>query len=97
MSEEKLWKATAKCQVCDAVLNTALHVPEHEKGGVGMSAPLVAICDVKDHNTLSDCNIGVKIEWEEEPVAILPPTKAGDSLHGPDPDEDFFSGKGMKK
>jgi hypothetical protein len=63
---EKLWTCIAKCQVCKKELNRALHVPEHAKVRVCLSAPLVSICDKKQHNTLSDCNIGVELEWVEE-------------------------------
>lgn len=63
---EQLYKCTAYCQVCGKVLNTAEHVPESKQTQVSISAPLVAICDVKGHNTLSDCNIGVRLEWEKE-------------------------------
>lgn len=63
---EKLWKCTARCKVCNKVLNTARYVPESKRTGVSLVAPLVAICEIKSHNTLSDCNIGVKLEWEPE-------------------------------
>jgi hypothetical protein len=70
MSEsEKLWTCVARCQVCKKELNRATHVPEREKGRVCISAPMVAICEVKEHNTLSDCNIGVVLEWIEETAA----------------------------
>jgi hypothetical protein len=63
---EKLWTCVAKCQVCKKELNRARHVPESAKEWVALSAPLVSICDKIHHNTLSDCNIGVELEWIEE-------------------------------
>lgn len=63
---EKLWTCIARCQVCKKELNRALHVPEHAKTQVIISSPLVAICPEKHHNTMSDCNIGVDLEWVEE-------------------------------
>src|SRR5207249_176703 len=62
----KTYSVTARCQVCKEVLNTATGIPEDERTRIIMSAPLMAICKVKAHNTLSDCNIGVKLEWKEE-------------------------------
>ena len=67
MNEQKnLWTCIARCQVCKKELNRALHVPEYKKVQVTISAPLVAICDCKNHNTISDCNIGVDLEWVKE-------------------------------
>jgi hypothetical protein len=63
-----LWTCIARCQVCGKELNRAEHVPDGERGMVGLGAPLVAICEVREHNTYSDCNLGVQLEWiEEEP------------------------------
>jgi len=61
-----LWTLIARCQVCGKELNRATHVPERERGRVIIAAPLMAICDVRSHNTLSDCNIGVDLEWVSE-------------------------------
>ena len=63
----KLWTAIAKCKVCKRELNRATGVPESSKMQIILSAPLVAICEVRDHNTFSDCNPGVELEWMEEP------------------------------
>lgn len=63
---EPLWTCIATCQVCGKELNRATHVPESEKTRVVISAPLAAVCDVPGHSTLSDCNIGVKLEWLRE-------------------------------
>lgn len=76
----KLYTCRATCQVCGALLNEANHVPESQCVLVTMSAPLVAICEVKDHNTLSDCNIGVNLEWIEEPESIPMERARSDSL-----------------
>jgi len=62
---EKLYNATAKCGVCDKVLNTAENVPESQKSKVSFSAPMMSICEVKEHNTFPDLNLKVKIEWKE--------------------------------
>lgn len=62
-----LWTCVARCQVCGKELNRAVGVPEDEKTKVIVSAPLVAICGERHHNTLSDCNIGVDLEWIEQP------------------------------
>lgn len=61
-----LWTCIARCQVCGKELNRAVHVPEYDKTRVAISAPLVAICDEPGHSTLSDCNIGVNLEWVQE-------------------------------
>lgn len=63
---DKLFTCIATCQVCGRELNRAQHVPERDKTQVVISAPLMCICPEKSHNTLSDCNIGVKLEWQEE-------------------------------
>ena len=63
---EKLYTCIASCQICGTELNRAEHVPEHDTNKVSLKAPFVAICKVKHHNTFSDCNIGVKLEWMEE-------------------------------
>lgn len=63
---EALWTCVARCKVCKKELNRAEHVPESRKFMTEMSAPLAAICDVKGHNTFSDCNIGVELEWTKE-------------------------------
>ena len=62
----RLWTCVATCKICGKELNRAEHVPEDDKAKVIMSAPLVCICDIPDHNTSSDCNIGVVLEWEQE-------------------------------
>lgn len=61
-----LWTCIATCQVCGVELNRAEHVPENYKTRVSIAAPLLCICKVRHHNTLSDCNIGVKLEWIQE-------------------------------
>jgi hypothetical protein len=61
-----LWTLIARCQVCGKELNRATHVPECERSRVVIAAPLMALCDVRSHNTLSDCNIGVNLEWVSE-------------------------------
>src|SRR5881392_2288889 len=61
-----LWTLIARCQVCGEELNRATHVPESERSRVVIAAPLMAICDVRSHNTLTDCNIGVDLEWVSE-------------------------------
>jgi hypothetical protein len=63
---EPLFTCIATCQVCNRELNRAEHVPESKKGHVIMTAPMACVCPEKHHNTLSDCNIGVKLEWIEE-------------------------------
>lgn len=64
--KEKLWTLIATCQVCGRELNRATQVPENERTFVAIAAPLMAICPDRSHNTLSDCNIGVKLEWVRE-------------------------------
>ena len=61
-----LWTGIATCRTCGAELNRAEHVPTTDKGRVTIAAPLMAICKVRGHNTFSDCNIGVVLEWVEE-------------------------------
>lgn len=67
-----LWTAIATCEECGRELNRAEHVPEPEKGRVALSAPLVCICPEKHHNTLSDLNLRVRLEWVEESVGAGP-------------------------
>ena len=66
---EKLYTCTARCGVCGAVLNTAEHVPHSERGRIVIGAPMMAICKVRGHNTLSGLNLKVNLDWEEEPDA----------------------------
>ena len=62
----KLWTCIARCQVCKKELNRAERVPDDARTQVIIAAPLVALCDEQSHNMLSDCNIGVDLEWVEE-------------------------------
>lgn len=62
----KRWTCIATCGDCGQELNRAEHVPESSKLMVGLSAPLVCICDNPKHNTFSDCNLRVELEWIEE-------------------------------
>lgn len=66
MTTAKTFTCTAKCGTCGAVMNTAHGVPEEAKGQVTMSAPMVAFCEVAAHNSLSDVNWNLKLEWTEE-------------------------------
>jgi len=60
-----LWKATLKCADCGIVLNTALNVPESEKGRVSASSGLVATpCPNGCRSTETDLNLNTKLEWE---------------------------------
>lgn len=53
-----------KCRDCDTELNRAIGVPEHAKGQVTISAPLVAgKCPEGCRSTWSDCNLNWKGEW----------------------------------
>jgi len=62
-----LWKATLRCADCGEILNTAEHVPEHEKSKVSMASPLVAgRCPKGCRSTCSDMNMNTTIEWEQE-------------------------------
>ena len=63
---ETFWTCIARCRVCKSELNRAVHVPELKKFKIELSAPLVSICKEKNHNTFSDCNIGVDLEWIKE-------------------------------
>lgn len=63
---EQMWTGIARCKVCKKELNRAENVPESEKQKVIMTAPLMAVCDVKAHNAgFSDVNFGVEIEWSK--------------------------------
>lgn len=61
-----LWTCIARCSTCDKILNTAEHVPEDSKSMVTVTAPVMALCDVREHNSMSDLNLRVKLEWKEE-------------------------------
>jgi hypothetical protein len=63
---EKLLTCIATCEVCGQEIGRAEHVPERQKSIVMMSAPLNCFCPIEEHNTYSDCNIGVQLEWKEE-------------------------------
>ncbi len=63
----KTFTCIARCGTCKAELNRATGVPEADKGQVTLSAPLMAICKQRSHNSLSDVNWNVKLEWIEEP------------------------------
>lgn len=65
---EKLWRVDLKCADCDAVLNTAEHVPESKKGLVIISSAFASgNCPNGCRATFSDLNINTKLEWHEEP------------------------------
>lgn len=61
---ERLYNAVAKCGECGKVLNTAENVPENKRGLVGMSACFFT-CPERHHNTFSDLNLRVEVEWTE--------------------------------
>lgn len=63
---ETLWTCIARCSICERELNRAEHVPESKKSKVAMSAPLAAICPVREHNTFSDLNLRTELEWVRE-------------------------------
>lgn len=62
----KIYTAIARCSTCKKELNRAENVPENKRGHIEMTAPLMAVCDVKEHNTFSDLNLSVEIEWLEQ-------------------------------
>lgn len=72
---EPLFTCIVTCKVCGAELNRATGVPDDDRTQIIISAPLMAICKVRDHNTFSDCNIGAKLDWFEETPAGLVPEK----------------------
>jgi hypothetical protein len=65
-SEPRLFTCIATCQECGKQIGLAEHVPENRQTIVMMTAPLNCLCDVVEHNTYPDCNIGVQLEWVEE-------------------------------
>lgn len=68
----KTWTCIARCGICWKELNRATRVPDGERSRVAISAALMAICDVREHNTFSDCNLRVDLEWFEEPIEGRP-------------------------
>jgi hypothetical protein len=68
--QEKLWTCIARCGVCKKQIGLAEHVPDSRQTMVMMSASLNCLCDVREHNTYSDCNIGVELEWVEEVAPV---------------------------
>lgn len=60
------WTCIAKCGKCGKELNRAEHVPAENKTQIMIGAPLIALCDEETHNTFSDLNLAVKLEWIEE-------------------------------
>lgn len=73
---EKIYTAIARCCVCSKELNRAENVPENKRYQVDISAPIMAICPVKSHNTFSDLNLKVHVEWLEQD-GILKENKNG--------------------
>lgn len=71
MTAMKTFTCVARCGTCGAVMNTAHGVPEDAKGQVTMSAPLVSFCEVRSHNSLSDVNWNLKLEWTEEHQPLM--------------------------
>lgn len=61
--EPKRQIAVLRCQVCKRELNRSRPVLPHERAGIMIGAVLHGVCPERHHNTLSDCNIGVDIEW----------------------------------
>lgn len=66
MRKKVLYTCIARCGVCKRELNRAMHVPEEDKSRVAVSAPLFALCPERQHNTLSDLNLKVELEWLSE-------------------------------
>jgi hypothetical protein len=75
----KTFTCIAKCGTCGSVMNTAHGVPEEDKGQVTMSAPMVAFCEVRSHNSLSDVNWNLKLEWVEE-TTVMPTGSDAEAL-----------------
>lgn len=65
----KTFTGIARCSTCGKELNRAEGVPDVKRVMVEMTAPLMAICDVREHNTFSDLNLRVQVEWIEEGAA----------------------------
>ena len=66
---EQLWTYIVRCKTCGAECNRAEHVPERARNRVEMSAPMIAFCPVRGHNSLSDLNYHYDAEWVPEPVS----------------------------
>ena len=85
MTTAKTFTCVAKCGTCGSVMNTAHGVPEEAKGQVTMSAPMVAFCEVSGHNSLSDVNWNLKLEWTEDtsiPHEAPPPVETAEASAG---------------
>jgi hypothetical protein len=67
----KLYTCVAFCRTCGKELNRAEHVPEDKRTRVAMAAPMVALCDVRDHNSLPDLNLGVVLVWTDEATGLV--------------------------
>ena len=63
------WTAIARCGTCGEEINRAEHVPTEDKARVGLASPLVGFCPTRSHNTLSDINFNVRVEWIVEEVS----------------------------
>jgi hypothetical protein len=77
---ERLWTTIARCGVCGKELNRAEHVPESERTMVTLAAPFVALCDVPAHNTFSDLNWKVRLEWVDEQASEQPDLQAVEEM-----------------
>ena len=60
------WTYITRCCACGVELNRAERVPEEARTRVELSAPLVSLCDVRAHNSLSDVNWRYIGEWRPE-------------------------------
>lgn len=60
------WTCIAVCGTCGVEGNRATGVPDNQKAGVAVSAPLQARCDVQEHDTRSDFNLNYRLEWTLE-------------------------------
>jgi hypothetical protein len=63
MSNEQLFTAIAKCGTCNKIIGQAENVTEDEKFSTERAAPLNCFCEDKEHNSLSDVNWNLNIEW----------------------------------
>jgi hypothetical protein len=59
-----LWTCVVRCAVCGAELRRATHVPTVARPAMERSAPYIAFCAVREHNTRTGPTL--RFDWIEE-------------------------------
>jgi len=71
MNDTNLYTCIVKCKVCGAELDRAMNVPDEHRMPVNASAPISGRCKQESHNSGSDLNFAIVLEWYRETRAGL--------------------------